>query len=253
MRAIAAGTTRRVGEMSLLMTYIVAIIAGLVGAAAGWIAGGLAEPMAAPWLTLTNIPYAGRALSSIGVHEMGAGIGLVAGILLALRLYGGYRSKGALAVRGLLVTISSAALIYGAAAAGDALFDALGVNPLAPTIEFQIRLPPGSKLPVAHDDVQIELHTDRNEIIATIDEKLQVGDRPVLTGYAPLVFRTAQRMIVMSLAGEPVRVFRLRLPARPSPSAEFGPWQQVDFVEDAGQQVRRADVTSDYAIRYRVN
>jgi hypothetical protein len=36
------------------------------------------------------------------------------------------------------------------------------------------------------------------------------------------------------------------------PSADYGPWQQVDFIEDARRETRRAEVTADYAIRYRV-
>ncbi|MGZ3411495.1 MAG: hypothetical protein ACXWJW_06140 [Xanthobacteraceae bacterium] len=233
------------------MTYVVAIVVGLIGTVAGWFAGGFAEHYLPSWLIISDVRIAGQVLT-IGVREACALIGVVIGVLLSLRLYGGYRGKGSLIVHGTLVTILTVGLIYGASAGGDALFEALGVNPLAPVVEFEIRLPPGSKLPTAQDDVQVELHTDRNEIIATLNAIAQVGDRPMLTGYAPLVFRTPQRTIVMSLVGQPVQVFRLRLPARPSPSAEFGPWQQVDFLGEAMKEVRRADVTADYAIRYRV-
>lgn len=238
--------------MSLVMTYLVAIALGLLGAAAGWLAGGAAEPYAPLWLTIAGLRVAGVAIGAIGLREAGALFGFIMGAILAIRFYGGYRRKAALLVHGALVTLITGGLIYGASVGGNVLFEALGINPLAPVVEFEIRLPSGARLPTAQDDVQVELHTDRNEIIAIINGKIMVGDRPVLSGHAPLVFRTTQRSIVMSLAGQPLQVFRLRLPARPSSSADYGPWQQVDFLGEATKEVHRADVTADYAIRYRV-
>jgi hypothetical protein len=235
------------------MTFLIANVSGLIGAAIGWVAGTIAAPLASPWLGAIDIPFAGPALDYIDSPSIGAGLGLIVGTLLALRFHGGYRAAGALFGRGILAGIVSGSFIIGSAMAGGPLFDAIGLNPLAPTLEFEIRLPPGSSPPSAHDDIQIELHTDRNQILANLREIAREGDRPVLRATAPLVFRTAQRTIVMSLAGEPVRVFRLRIPARPTPSPEYGPWQQVDFMEDAAQQVRRADVTADYLLRYRIN
>ncbi len=48
---------------------------------------------------------------------------------------------------------------------------------------------------------------------------MREGDRPLLRGAVPLTFRTPERLLVMTLPGEPVRVFRIRLPAGPKPSA----------------------------------
>jgi hypothetical protein len=234
------------------MTYLVAIIAGLIGAAVGWIAGVFADPFVAPWLTFANIPFVGPIVGIVDAREICAGIGLIVATLLAIRFYGGYRTGPGIFARSLLAVIVSSALIVGVLEAGGALLDTLGLNPLAPVVEFEIRFPPGSNVPTTRDEILVELHTDRNQIIATVNGIERAGDRPLLRGSAPLVFRTAQRTIVMSLSGEPIRVFRLRLPARPSPTAEFSPWQQVDFLEEA-QRARRTDVTADYAIRYRVN
>jgi hypothetical protein len=234
------------------MTYLVAIAAALVGAGLGWIAGIFANPFVAPWLTFSNIPFVGPIVGIVDAREICAAIGLIVASLLAVRFYGGYRTGPGIFARGLLAIVVSSALIFGVAEAGGALLDTLGVNPLAPVVEFEIRFPSGSTVPSARDDLLVELHTDRNQIIAKLNGMERAGDRPVLRGSAPLVFRTSQRTIVMTLPGEPVRVFRLRLPARPPSTVEFGPWQQVDFLEEA-QRMRRSDVTADYSIRYRVN
>jgi hypothetical protein len=242
---------RHAGEMCLTMTYCIAIVAGLIGAIAGWFGGDVVAPYAPDWLAVPDIRI-GQIGGAFGVREIGSLVGLIAGTLLALRLYGGYRRKPVLVAHTVLATLVSGGLIYAAVAGGTALVDVLGVNPLTPKMDFEIRLPSGTVLPTPRDEIQIELRTDRNEVLATIVAITESGDRPVLAGQVPLVFRTSQRSLVMSLPGQPVQIFRLRLAANPSAAPELGPWQQVDFLAEAGRQPRRADVTADYAIRYRV-
>lgn len=234
------------------MTYFIALLAGLAGAAIGWGVGSFATPFVAPWLSLGDIPFTSQTFAGIGVSEIGAGIGLVIGIIAALRLYGGYRTAGGIFGRGILVAAVASGGIFAVAEAGGALLDTMGLNPLPPVVEFEIRFPPGATVPATRDEILVELHTDRNQVITKLTDIERIGDRLVLRGSAPLVFRTTQRTIVMSLPGAPARVFRLRLAARPSATPEYGPWQQVDFLEEA-QRMRRSDVTADYAIRYRVN
>jgi hypothetical protein len=237
--------------MSLMLQFIVLIAIGLAGAGAGWLAGSYLAADTGFASTVTSIPLAGQLIASIGIREIAAGAGLLAFIFLAV-LFGRRRTAGWSMGRGVLAAAIAGGIIVGASEAGGAFFDSIGINPFAPDFEFEIRLPAGSKAPAARDDIQIELHTDRNQIVATLRDVARDGDRPVLYGVAPLKFRTTERRIVMSLPGEPVRVFRIRLPARPAPSADYGPWQQVDFIEDARRETRRAEVTADYAIRYRV-
>jgi MFS family permease len=65
---------------------------------------------------------------------------------------------------------------------------------------------------------------------------------------------TASRTIVLSIQGEPDRLFALTLPSNPPASAEFGPWQAVDYVADQpGQGLRKAGAGDVYDIRYRVH
>jgi hypothetical protein len=234
-----------------MLQFIVLIIIGLAGAGAGWLAGSCLTAETGFAGAVTSIPLAGQLIASIGVREIGAGVGLLVFIFLAV-LFGRGRAARWSAGRGVLAAVVAGGILYGVSEAAGAFFESIGVNPLAPAFEFEIRLPAASKVPAARDDIQIELHTDRNQMIATLRDVAHDGDRPVLSGVAPLKFRTTERRIVMSLPGEPVRVFRIRLPARPAPSADYGPWQQVDFIEDARRETRRAEVTADYAIRYRV-
>lgn len=232
-----------------MLNFFILIAAGLIGAVTGWLAcpfvvqAGI-EP------ALAQVPLARLAMPEIDAREFAGGFGLV--ICIALATFVSRRRGGWVVSRGMLATIVAGGVLYGVSEASGALFDSIGVNPLAPAFEFEIRLPAGSETPMPREDIQIELHTDRNQIIAALSEMVRDNDRPVLRGSVPLKFRTAQRQLVMSLPGEPVRVFRIRLPAQPQTSAKFGAWQQVDFIEDARSESRRAEVTADYAIRYRV-
>jgi len=236
---------------SLMLQFIVLVVIGLVGAGAGWLAGSYVAAETGLASAILSVPLAGQLIASIGLREIGAGVGLLIFIVLAVRFGPGRTARWG-AGRGILAAVCAGGILYGASEASSAFFESIGINPLAPAFEFEIRLPVGSEVFAARDDIQIELHTDRNQIIATLRDVARDGDRPVLYGVAPLKFRTTERRIVMSLPGEPVRVFRIRLPARPVLSATYGPWQQVDFIEDARRESRRAEVTADYAIRYRV-
>jgi hypothetical protein len=250
-RVAATHFRRDSRNVSLMLNFIFLIGAGLFGASVGWLAGAYLATQTSIEQAVSSVPLIGQFIVEIGLREICAGFGLVIGIILASKLGRGRTSSRATS-RGILATIVTGGILYGVSDAGGALFDSIGVNPLAPAFEFEIRLPAGSKIPMPREDIQIELHTDRNQIVVGLNEIANEGDRPVLHGTAPLKFRTAQRQIVMSLPSEPVRVFLIRLPARPVPAANFGPWQQVDFIEEASRKSRRADVTADYAIRYRV-
>ena len=57
---------------------------------------------------------------------------------------------------------------------------------------------------------------------------------------------------MLHIRGEPNRLF-LKLPSNPPASADFGPWQRVDFIDDKpGQDPRKAGDGDNYEVRYRV-
>jgi hypothetical protein len=128
--------------------------------------------------------------------------------------------------------------------------DHLGLNAGARSIEFEIRLPPVIAAGSSKREAQVELHTDVNQAIA----QLRSGEdgRAILKGSVPIEFRTAQRMLVLSMPGQPQRQFKIRLAANPSRSAEFSPWHRVDFIANADGDRERPMLGDNFAIRYRV-
>ena len=129
----------------------------------------------------------------------------------------------------------------------------LGINPANPAVEFEIRLPNASVPTIA--DTQVELHTDRNQTLAKVQGALAAdGDgASLLRGTVPLAYRTTDRVVILNLPGRAQCEFKLRLPASPSPSEQFGPWHLADRVASptSGEETRSQQHDA-FAIRYRV-
>ncbi len=235
------------------LTYGLACLAG----AAGAVLGALVTAPIAYYLTgLAGVSdhEGGRGMFVVfGLAPLGGLAGLILGIWLVLRYRGGYRGFANLAGRGVLV----AAGIAVAAAAGLWVYsqsgDVLATGGPPPQAKFEIRLPPNAVLPARLEGVSVDLDTDKNAMPANLGEARSDGARPVIAGAVDLYFRTTQRIIVLRLPGEPNRLFRLKLAGNPPATKEFGPWQQVDFIDDPAQQSpRAAGPGDDYEIRYRV-
>ncbi|QOZ76542.1 acriflavin resistance protein [Bradyrhizobium sp. CCBAU 53351] len=125
----------------------------------------------------------------------------------------------------------------------------LGLNPSKPAVEFEIRMP--REMLTAATDSQIELHTDRNQTLALVDGVRDLDDgRALLRGAVALNHRTADRMLVVSLPGKGTFEFRLRLPAEPHRTGEFGPWHLADHI--ASPLAGAIAPQDGYTIRYRV-
>lgn len=132
--------------------------------------------------------------------------------------------------------------------------DVLARNGPPPEAKFQIRLPPNAVLPeTLAASRSTYLETDKNTMPASLTEARTEDGRPLIAGEVDLYFRTSSRTIVLSIPGEPDRLFALRLPSNPPASTEFGAWQAVDYVADQpGQGLRRQaqamSTTSDIAL-----
>jgi hypothetical protein len=124
----------------------------------------------------------------------------------------------------------------------------LGINPTKPAVEFEIRLPSATVSAMA--DTQIELHTDRNQTLAHVQDALVSDDsgRSIIRGSVAIDFRTSDRVVVLNLPGLVQCQFKLRLTANPSRSDQFGPWHLADHVASGGT----AEPMDAFAIRYRV-
>src|SRR5262249_27345903 len=142
--------------------------------------------------------------------------GLLAGVWLGLRARGGSRSFARV--------VGFSGLTLGTVVAGAAavialmlLFDeTLNRNAAKPQALFEIRLPPGTRLPDDRGGIEVELDTERNTASAFFDDEWHDdGGRPVISGGVELAVRTAQRVLVLKIAGEPDRLFTLKLPGRP--------------------------------------
>ncbi|RXT42053.1 acriflavin resistance protein [Bradyrhizobium betae] len=180
-----------------------------------------------------------------------SGVATALAVALALTVYFrlSYRTWRDVVRHGLAALTAVALFGFAAYDMRHAALAYLGLNPSKPAVEFEIRMPRETLTAVS--DSQIELHTDRNQTLALVDGVRDLADgRAVLRGAVALNHRTADRVLVVNLPGKGTFEFRLRLPAEPHRSEQFGPWHLADRIASPGAV---AVVPQDaYTIRYRV-
>lgn len=180
-----------------------------------------------------------------------SGMAAALAVALAMTVYFrlSYRSWSDVVRHGLATLAALALFAFAAYDMRHAALAYLGLNPSKPAVEFEIRMPRETLTAVT--DSQIELHTDRNQTLALVDGVRELGDgRSVLRGAVALNHRTADRVLVVNLPGKGTFEFRLRLPAEPHRSEQFGPWHLADRIASpATGSVAPQDA---YTIRYRV-
>ncbi|RXH11978.1 acriflavin resistance protein [Bradyrhizobium guangzhouense] len=181
-----------------------------------------------------------------------SGVAAALAVALAMTVYFrlAYRTWRDVVRHGLAVLAAATLLAFVAFDMRHAALAFLGLNPSKPAVEFEIRMP-RETLTAASADTQIELHTDRNQTLALIDGVSDLTDgRAVLRGAVALNYRTADRMLVVNLPGKGTFEFRLRLPAEPHRSEQFGPWHLADRIASPlANGIAQQDA---YSIRYRV-
>ncbi|WP_161535221.1 acriflavin resistance protein [Bradyrhizobium sp. LCT2] len=201
-------------------------------------------------------PLAESASDRLGILMSAlSGIAMALAVALAMTVYLrlGYRmsySPWRDVVRHGLATLAAVALFaFAAYDVRHAALAYLGLNPSKPAVEFEIRMPRETLTAVS--DTQIELHTDRNQTLALVDGVRDLADgRALLRGAVALNHRTADRVLVVNLPGKGTFEFRLRLPAEPHRSEQFGPWHLADRI---ASPVTGSIAPQDaYTIRYRV-
>ena len=182
----------------------------------------------------------------------GVAAALAVAIMLSVYLRSGYRSRRNLVKHGLAASAVLVLLAFVISDMRNAALAYLGLDPAKPAVEFEIRLPKAAL--TAATDTQVELLTDRNQKLAKVHEALaSTSDgRSILRGTATLDYRTTERVVVLNLPDQAQRQFRLRLPASPSHSLQFGPWHLADgIIPDNGDAVT-SELHDAFAIRYRV-
>jgi hypothetical protein len=234
------------------MTHVLALLAGIAGAAAGFLFGLVAGGILSCVLGLSGFEGgAGFFAVAIGI---GTGfIGLILGIVVVLRKRGRYRRFGAVVGHTAAILLAMGGLATAGVFARLAMVE--HYDGASPQLHFEIRLPANAAIP-ERKAVEIELNTDKNATGAVLADTWlrRDGDRPVIAGMIPLYLKTSQRIVVLSLPGEPKRLFTLSLSRTPKPAPNFGDWRRVDFIDDprdsAGpQQPGKKD---DFEIRIRV-
>jgi hypothetical protein len=180
-----------------------------------------------------------------------SGIAMALAVALAMTVYFrlSYRTWHDVVRHGLAGLAAIALFAFAAYDMRHAALAYLGLNPSKPAVEFEIRMP--REMLTAATDSQIELHTDRNQTLALVDGVRDLDDgRALLRGAVALNHRTADRMLVVNLPGKGTFEFRLRLPAEPHRTGEFGPWHLADrIVSPLAGAIAPQD---GYTIRYRV-
>ena len=190
----------------------------------------------------------------LGVLMSGlAGVATALAVAIVLTVYFRSRSAREIQRHGVAAAAVLGLVAFAAYDMRHAALAYLGINPTKPAVEFEIRLPMAAVSTIA--DAQIELHTDRNQTLAQMQSALgSDGDGiGVIRGSVQLDYRTTDRVVILDLPGRAQCEFRLRLPASPSRSEQFGPWHLADRVASPtmGEETRSQQHDA-FAIRYRV-
>lgn len=180
----------------------------------------------------------------------GAAAALAVAIALTLYFHTGDRTPRDIVRHGVASLVALALGVFVISDMRHATLAFLGINPSKPAVEFEIRLPKAELS--ASSDTQIELHTDRNQQLAQLEDTAEANaGQSVLRGIVTLDYRTTDRVVVLNLSGRAQCEFRLRLAAEPSRSEKFGPWHLADRLALASGPAD-ASAHDAYAIRYRV-
>jgi hypothetical protein len=182
----------------------------------------------------------------------GAATAFAIAIVLTVYFHTGYRTARDVIKHGLATMFALALLAFVASDMHKVALAYLGINPAKPSVEFEIRLPKAEVSAIS--DTQIELHTDRNQRLASVEQAADSEDgRSVLRGVVALDYRTTERVVVLNIPGRAQCEFKLRLAADPNRSDQFGPWHLADRVASPVTGDLTNDVSHDaFSIRYRV-
>jgi hypothetical protein len=182
----------------------------------------------------------------------GIAAALAVAIMLSVYFRSGYRSRRDLVKHGVAASAVLVLLAFAISDMRHAALAYLGLNPAKPAVEFEIRLPKAVLTTAAN--IQVELLTDRNQKLAKVQEALaSTSDgRSILKGTVALDHRTTERFVVLNLPDQGKTQFKLRLPASPSHSLQFGPWHLADGIVPAKGDALTTEAHNAFAIRYRV-
>jgi hypothetical protein len=235
------------------MTLLLALLGGIAGAVAGFLLGLGIGSLLVPAFGITGFEGA-SGYFAVAIGLLGGGTGLIAGIVLILRYKGGLRRPGAILGRTALVLGGLAALIVIGIQIRLATLEHFPGN-IVPQLHFEIRLPAEAAQPQRQGiDFEMLAGSQRSGGQFKDPWLRRDGERYVLSGFVPLYTRTSQRILVVTMPGQPRLLFSIGLASTPRPSAGFGEWQRVNFVDDLRPdgEPRRPDGAERFDIRFYV-
>ena len=233
------------------MIIFIAILGGLLGAGLGCIAGFLIGAALASTFGISGFEGA-SGYFALSIAILLGFAGLIAGVVLALRLKG---VRGFAAITGRMAV---ALAIIGAIITAGIMIRLATVEHFSdgnPTLEFEIRLPAGMPAPDRKTvDFEMQAGSQRSGGQFNTEWVRRDGERVVLSGFVQLYTRTSSRILVVTLPGQPRLLFQIGLSGTPKVSDDYGKWQSVSFLDDmkADSQPRKPAATETFEIRYKV-
>ncbi len=218
------------------MIYLWAILAGMAGAVAGWFVTGALAAWIAGLFGVSDFEGERGMFAFLFVGPIGGLLAMVLAIFAVLRRRRGRAPLGPMLARMGLVVAAIAAVVGAGIGLRFLTLDTY-TDELPPTLEFEIRIPAAMAVP-DRSRVRIELHTDRNVGDSYLADPWlrSEGDHQVIAGGVPLAFKTSARVLVVSLPGQPTRLFRLGLARDPRSTAALGAWRRADHLDDPGDE-----------------
>lgn len=234
------------------MTYLLALLAGIAGAVIGYLGGAAVGTAIAVALEMSSFEGASGFFVAFVVGPIWAIAGLVLGMYLALRHYGGFTGFAAIAGRMVLTLAAIGILVTGTILVRLATLDPFA-NRAKPQLLFEMRFPADIS-PDKLAATTIELQSGDSGSAAWFERSASnAGDRPAYWGGVEIARRSSSRLLVVRMAGEPDRLFRLAIKPMPEHSDALGAWQRADFIFPAGaERSQPAPANDPFEIRYRV-
>lgn len=235
------------------MIWLLAILFGLLAAVAGW----FVTAMVAAWLAgLAGMSdfEGGRAMFAfLGVGPLGGLVAMLVTIWLVVRMGRGRAPLGPTLARVAMV-VAGIVVVVGAGIAIRLWSIDTYTNELPPQLVFELRVPATLAVP-APEDVDVELHTDRNTADALITGAWEqaADDHQIISGLVELAFKTRGRLLVVKLPEQPTRLYRLDLSRDPSSTKTMTDWRHANHLDDhMTDQPKPAPPDDPVELRYKV-
>lgn len=234
------------------MTYVFALLAGLAGAGIGFLLAAAIGTGLAIVFRMSSFEGASGYFVVWVAGPIGTIAGLILGMYLVLRFHGGFSGFAAIAGRMALIVAAISALAAGGVLLRLATLDAF-LNQAKPHLLFELRFP-SDMAPEMLATARVELQSsDVTSDASFSGEPARSADGLTRRGGVEILRRVSGRLLILRIAGEPDRVFRLAIKATPDHADALGPWHKADFIFPQGAETSRPAPSGDpFEIRYRV-